>query len=183
MRRGVRPIVPAPATRTRYPRAGFVWGAFAAGSLAGVAHADCALPDRGAASAKADSTAERGEGNVPLKKVTQKGVVTKGADKPIKLEQPVLRHTTGGVAPRVSPPEPRPPVPGAPPVVVPSARPGNAEPPRDDPPKPPSASGSSTKPRDEEGDGRRSALPPVLHPHGPDEPCHHGGRQVVVRYT
>ena len=106
--RDIRPIVPAPASRPRYPRVGAVWGAFAAGTLGvslvpSAAHADCALPAHAGTVDPAASEGKTGDGT------TSDGKNTKAKKPKVpKFEEP--RPLPG----RMLPPQP----PGGEPMMV-----------------------------------------------------------------
>ncbi len=181
MKRAARPITPAPIARTRYPRVGAVWGAFAAGTLGGaagltggVARADCALPAHEGA-----ADAQRGKRAAALPKGNESAIAKKSSaprvEKKAKVRvaiEPIMH--TGGVAVSVHPPK----LPDyLPPVPPRHERPAQAQPPAVPPQPPPEPDESQIGP----GPPEHTVL---IHPHRPDEPCQHGeAGSFLVRYT
>ncbi len=179
MKRQPRAIVPALPARVRYPRFGVVWGAFAAGTLGPLlAHADCALPDH---TATTDATPSSAAKRQPLAVGDEKGAKKAAEPKRISMR-------TAGVPARVEPVS-VPPTPAVTPVVD-GQRPSVAPPvpgglapahPATPPPQPPKK--PPAPPSEEPHAGLDEERSVVIHPHGPDEPCHHGdGRRYFVRF-
>ena len=196
MSRSRLPIRPAPPTRPRYPRAGVVWGAFAAGALGvapAIARADCALPEHGGAVDPGGKGTVKKGGKKPTTpvKIDPRPLPGKVAmpvppKPPTQLGGEPMQVTPPGmmVAPR--PPVPPPPPPNGGPVGVspplPPSHPTGGKPVSPEPPKPPS---TPSKPDPQlDGDVAHVGSVRYIHPHGPDEPClPPGSGRLVIRFA